>query len=205
MNLFDHDSGFFKFFSKVADIMLVSILWFGTSLLIITIGASTTAAYYVITRRISERESSIVMDYFTSFKSNFIQSTVVFVIIISCFVINFLNIRYNPIEGTFGLIIYGLQIIFAVQLVFIYIYVFPLIARFELSLVKVLQTACLFGNKHLFTTLTHIVVLIALLWLCFNAPFLFFFAIGFYCWVSSTLLLRVIRKYKPEFDKSRWD
>jgi uncharacterized membrane protein YesL len=190
-----------RFFSLIADVMLVSLLWLLTSLLIITIGTSTTASYYVLMRRISNRESSVLKDYFSSFRRNIKQATIAFVIIVACFLINLYNLLFNPVSGSFGIIIYGLQIIFAIELVFLYINIFPIIARFDLKFKELLKITLIIANRHLFITITHCALFIAIIWVCLNAPFLFIIAIGLYCWLSSYMLIKVYRKYKPNMDK----
>ena len=200
MKAFDNDSSLMKSLSLLTDVMFVGILWIFSSLLIITIGASTTAAYYVLMRRISNRESSILSDYFSSFKSNFKNSTIVFVIIVVSLTINYLNILFNPVSGNLGIIIYGLQIIIIIELVFLYVHVFPIIARFDSDLKQAIKTAIILANKHLFTTITHGALLVAVLWLCFNAPVIFVIAPGLYYWLSSYMLIKIYRKYKPDMD-----
>ena len=48
--IFGLDGGIMKFLSKVSDICIISILWLICCLPIVTIGASTTAAYYTMVK-----------------------------------------------------------------------------------------------------------------------------------------------------------
>ena len=185
--------------------MVISLLWLMTSLPIITIGASTTASFYVMMRRISDRESSIITDYFSSFKSNFITSTLVYITIALLAATIIFNLVTFQVTGNFDLIIYALQFLIAIELFFIYIHIFPLASRFDIGYVKLFKTALIIANKHLFISLTHIAAMVAILWLCFNAPFIFVFAFGFYCWASSIMLMNVYRKYYPNMDKDTDD
>ena len=198
---FRSDNTLIKFLSLISDAMIVGLLWLLTSLLVVTIGASTTAAYYVLLRRISDRESSIVSDYFKSFKENFKNSTIIFIVISLFSLLNLYNMLYNQVSGIFGLIIYGLQIILGIELIFVYIHFFPLAARFDLRLKQLVRTAIILANKHLFITLTHGALLVAIVWFSLNAPFVIVFSVGFYCWLSSYMLIKVYRKYKPDMDK----
>ena len=46
--LFDLNNPFFSFLSKVADLIILSFLWFVCCLPIVTIGPSSSALYYVM-------------------------------------------------------------------------------------------------------------------------------------------------------------
>ena len=201
MKRFIYDIPLINFLSIVADAMIVGLLWLMTSLVIVTIGASTTAAFYVMMRRISNREGSILKDYFTSFKSNFITSTLVFFTLVVLASIIIFNLYTFQINGNFDLLIYALQFLIAIELFFIYIHIFPLASRFDIGYVKLFKTSLIIANKHLFISLTHIAAMVAILWVSFNAPFIIMFAFGFYCWVSSHMLIMVYRKYYPQMDK----
>ena len=191
-----------KYLSLLTDAMFVGILWLFTSIPVITIGTSTTAAYYVLIRRISDRESSIALDYFKAFKDNFINTTILFIIVFICSVVNLLNLFFGlPIPGTVGIIIYVLQIILAIEFTFVYIHIFPLAARFDLGIKELIKTSVVLANKHLFSTVTHFALLVSIIWLCLNAPLLFIISPGVYYLFSSYILIKVYRKYKPDMDK----
>ncbi len=80
MKFFHMDNPVFRFISRTGDMLLMSLLWFATSLPVITMGASTTALFYTCIKIIRGRDSSVVKDYFGAFKSNFRQSTIIFLI-----------------------------------------------------------------------------------------------------------------------------
>jgi len=200
--MFSFDSPVFKFLFLVFDVLLVSLLWLLTSLPIVTAGASTTAAYYVIMRRVSDRENSIIKDYFSAFKSNFINTTLAFLAIAALLFVIWLNFVYTSVTGPLSPVVYGLQILFAIQLVFLLIHVFPLASRFEMKFTELIRSAIVMANKHLITTLAHILLLYILILLCQQLLMLYFLAFGPYCWVSSYMMINIYRKYKPELDKN---
>ena len=79
MNLFTHDSLLSRFFYLVGDIITLHFLWILCSLPIITIGASTTALYYSCMKRIRTKEGYPLKNFFSSFKINFKQSTLIWI------------------------------------------------------------------------------------------------------------------------------
>ena len=200
--MFKKENTVMKYLSLLTDAMFVGILWLFTSLPVITAGASTTAGYYVLIRRISDREGSITTDYFKAFKENFKNTTILFAIFFICSLINLLNLFFSPpIPGNFGVVLYILQVLLAIQLTFVYIHVFPLAARFDLGFKQLIKTSVVLANKHLFSTVTHVALLVSIGWLCFNAPVLFIAAPGIYFLFSSYILIKVYRRYKPDMDK----
>lgn len=91
---FNIDSKFYRFCSYVGDFIILMVLWAIFSLPVITIGASTTAAYYVATRQLSSREGYIWKDFLKSFKSNFIQSTLSTIIFALIGAVIYINIEF---------------------------------------------------------------------------------------------------------------
>lgn len=78
--LFSPDNPVWRVMGRLADFFLLTILWGICSLPIITIGASTTALYYVALKMADKQEGYIVKTYFKAFRENFAQSTVLWVI-----------------------------------------------------------------------------------------------------------------------------
>lgn len=81
MNFLQNDTFLTRILSRLIDCILLSILWFLTSIPIVTIGASTTAAYGVALEWAFGEHPAIVSGYFTSFKKNFFRSTAVFLVL----------------------------------------------------------------------------------------------------------------------------
>lgn len=81
MNFLHNDTFLSRALSRLVDCILLSILWFLTSIPLVTIGASTTAAYSVALELAFGERPAILSGYFTSFKKNFLRSTAVFLIL----------------------------------------------------------------------------------------------------------------------------
>lgn len=78
MNFLDNDTFLARLLSRLIDCVLLSILWFLTSIPIVTIGASTTAAYAVALKLAFGERPAIVSTYFAAFKKDFLRATAVF-------------------------------------------------------------------------------------------------------------------------------
>lgn len=76
-HIFSLDGKLFLFLNRLADLLLLNILWLITSIPLLTIGASTTALYYVTLKCVRNEENYIVRSFFRSFRQNFRQATII--------------------------------------------------------------------------------------------------------------------------------
>ena len=81
-SLFDTDGLLMRVLTKIADTVWLNILFLICSIPIFTIGASITALYYVSFKTIKDEEGYITKDFFRSFKENFKQSTIIWIVLL---------------------------------------------------------------------------------------------------------------------------
>jgi len=204
---FSMDGPFYKIGSFIADIMILSFYWLIFSIPLFTIGASTTALYYVMTRRISNREGYLFRDFWTSFKSNFKQTTIIWLIFVALFYILYININLvrdpNSVQilGNMRTVVYPVQICILIEAILCLIYIFPLNARFEMRLKDSFKTAFFMANRHLLTSIGCLIVAAAIVIATMMTYILFLVAMGLYVFLTSYLLLRIFKKYRPEIDQ----
>ena len=86
-NFFSPDSKLFSILTWLADLLVLNLLFLLTSIPLVTVGASLTALYTVVFRIGTPEEGSVVRAYFEAFKSNFKNSTVIWLILLAVFVI----------------------------------------------------------------------------------------------------------------------
>lgn len=70
-----NDSPFFRHMSFAGDIFLLHLCWLLGSVLIVTIGASTTAAFSVANKMAAKQDYRIFHDYWIAFRRDFKQAT----------------------------------------------------------------------------------------------------------------------------------
>ena len=80
MAIFSLDSKFMRFVDQLVDVVILNLLWLVCCLPIITIGASTVAAYRVSMRMIDSEEGYIAKSFFRSFRANFVQGTLLWLL-----------------------------------------------------------------------------------------------------------------------------
>ncbi len=195
------NSKIYKYGTLIADLMILSMLWAVCSIPIITIGASTTALFYVTTRQISNREGYVSRDFFRSFKQNFLKATafeIIFLIPVVLAVLNFVVLNYVSKPNQIVLV---LQVVLCAELAGIAVYIFPLLARFKLKFGQYFKNAFYFANRHISTTVTAIVFFCIAGWLFMKWPILIIILPGVYAYFISTMLIRVFRKYLPDMDR----
>ena len=73
--LFDFDNPVWRFMGRIADMFMLTLLWAVCSIPIVTIGASTTALYYVTLKMAENQESYIIKSFWKSFTENLKTST----------------------------------------------------------------------------------------------------------------------------------
>lgn len=140
------DSPLIQGMNKVADLMLLNFLVIICSLPIITIGASLTAAHYVALKLHRNEEGYIAKDFFKAFKSNFKQSTLIWLIMMLVIIIlglDYYLLLNNMIEAPYFLriVILAATLIFAFMLTWI----FPVQAKFENTISKTIKNAFALG------------------------------------------------------------
>ena len=74
---FNMDSPVMNFLGRVADLVWLNILYIICCLPIFTIGAATSALYYVTMKMVADEEGYITKSFFKSFKDNFKQATII--------------------------------------------------------------------------------------------------------------------------------
>lgn len=72
--------------NKVADLVIVSVLWCLCSLPVITIGASTSALYYAVVKSVKEDKSYVVSSFWAALKMNLKQGTAVGFVALICLI-----------------------------------------------------------------------------------------------------------------------
>lgn len=195
------DSKFYKWGTLLADLIILTVLWLICSLPIITIGASTTALYYVTTRQLSNREGYVSRDFFRSFRKNFLQATLVEIILGIMTAALFINILMLDRSTVLGSILYPIQFVILYELSIVTIYIYPILSRFEFKTIQLFKTAFFMANRHLMTTITCFVLFIAAILIIFKCYILIFVCAGFYAILTSLMFMSLFRKYIPEMDK----
>ena len=128
---FSMDNKFFTFMGKVADLFILNILCLICCIPIVTAGASITAMFYVTMKMVKNEEAYIIKSFFKSFKQNFKQATVINLIMLVLAVILYVDMSIVKQMGQpLGQIMNIIFLAFSVLHVMVFLYIYPVLAKF---------------------------------------------------------------------------
>ena len=198
------NSRLYHYMSKLAECMILSLLWIALSLPVITCGAATSALYYCVVKVVRKDEGSALKDFWHAFKSNLNQSTLVvllaFAIGVLVVVIGSAVYAAVPQANTLKNI-YVMYIILAAFGIAWMHYTFSYIARFEAAFKTVLRNSLIICLMNLPSSLSFVILFIGVIVvMIMTAPAsgaALFVLPAIYALIASFLLERVYRKYMP--------
>lgn len=180
--LFDPDSLIMQIISRFCDIVILNIVFLITCIPIFTIGAANTALYDVVFRMDTDREGKLLATYFRSFRENFRQSTVLWLMLLLFGAATYVNMtRFSILGDSSYLLGYGLFILSMLVLVlevFLFSYSFPLLSRFRNSTRQTALNALLLAIGNLPRTLI-LTVINCFPWALLIVNFYAFMQLGF--------------------------
>ncbi|MBE7718634.1 YesL family protein [Lacrimispora indolis] len=212
---FNYDNPVWRFIGKFGDLIILNILWLICSIPIFTIGASTTAVYYVTLKLARDDDGYTIRSFFKSFKENFKQSTVIWLILLAVGVILGIDVyfftRLFTGSGAFRTVM--LTVFLAMVLIYaaVFTYIFPLQARFFNSVKRTFFNAFFMSLRHLFRTIGMIAidgVLVAAAFVFMVPPMLMIFMLfGFplLAFINSYILSPVFSLYMPKEEERNDD
>ncbi|MFP4661547.1 MAG: YesL family protein [Halanaerobiales bacterium] len=186
MNLFNTEGLPYKVATVISNMLILNILWVLFSIPFITIGASTTALFYVTGKFIrDENVTSILKTFWHSFKENFKQATIVWLILFVFFSIVYTNIVNIELMGGIGVIFGPIQLILLLEGVIVSIYIYPLLARYHISTIDAFKASFYIGNRHILTTIPCLTVFPGIYYLLMWRGYFIFFVMSIYSfWIS---------------------
>lgn len=154
MNIFSNESILGRFLGKIGDIIILNLLFVICSIPIITIGISYTSMEYAFLKQLREPDAAAGKAFFHSFRRNFRQSTLAWLLILLLLFIFSVDINVFGPSGVMPFApFYYLFILSGFVLGFTALYVFPVIAAFQNSLKNLFLQAFFMASKNIPFTL----------------------------------------------------
>ena len=205
---FNMDSPMVRFMTKLADLMLVNVLFILSCLPVITIGAAWTALYFVVMKLFRSEEGGIFRDYWRSFRQNFRQATILWCIVLVLLALVLMDMRLitlmpaSPAAAAVHTALLGLLVITWLVLQFL----FPSLARFENPLKTTAKNAMLITVCHLPKAIIMAVFSAGMVYITLlngytlSIGILIWMLIGFslVAFCNSSFLLKIFDSYTPE-------
>lgn len=159
---FNMDNKFFAVMGRVADLVILNVIFLICCLPIVTIGASLTALHYVTLKMARNEESYIVKSFFRSFKQNFKQATIINVIMLLIGVVLYLDMHIvTGMSGSLSQVLYIIFIAFGFLYLIVFLYIYPVLSKFYNSVKNTFRNAFLMAVRHLPYTLLMAVITVA--------------------------------------------
>lgn len=143
-NIFSPDSFLMRALTLFCDIMYLNALFLLCSIPIFTAGASATALYSVLFKRIRGEDFKIAKTFFAEFKANFKQATIFWVpyVLIISFLCADVYISHNFLEKPFSYLQFPASIAIFV-IVYTTVLVFPQMALFNSKTAQIIKNSVL--------------------------------------------------------------
>jgi uncharacterized membrane protein YesL len=194
----------YRIMEKVSDTLILTLLWTICSIPILTIGASTTALYYVALKIAKGEEGNITRQFFSSFRNNLKQATILWGIFIVIGLILGSNYLYYWVMGNQAgrllqklflllLILYGMTLTF----------LFPVLSKFDNSIKDTIIFSLMMSIRNIAWTvaLVFVDIFIVNVILVFNG-FPIIMSVGAIACLQSYIFNRIfngyIRKHRIE-------
>ncbi|MCQ2523201.1 MAG: YesL family protein [Lachnospiraceae bacterium] len=209
MKFLNLDSPLMRGLSKMADLMWLNILTLVCCLPIVTAGASVTAMHFVLLKMVRDEDSYITKDFFRSFKQNFVQATIIWLMVVAVGAIMVFDVWYvmfSPEKGNVNTVFFAAIIVSGILYLCVTTFVFPILSHFVNSIGKTIKNA-LFMSILVFpkTVVMVVVGLIPSAAIYFIpqiiplAVLFFFTGPGF---VSALLYNKTFKRFEPEEEET---
>ena len=199
-------SFFFGFLNKVADLIILSLVFVATCIPVVTIGTAGTALYYTVNKVVRRDHGYLLKEYFRSFKENFKQTFPIWLVFLAILLVNatgmFILNEYRLLGFSFGnfFVLPGAIIILVTAYA---IQIFSYIARFEGTTREVLKTAGTVGVLNLGKAAASTILLFAgIVAVVYVLP-LFIIVPALVCLGINFMMESVYRKYMSAEDLER--
>lgn len=207
--IFNMDNAVWRAMAKVADLVIANLLFLVCSIPIVTIGASMTALYTVTLKMVDKSGGYVSKDFWSAFKSNFKQSTIIWLIMLAVGV--FIAGDYylvSQMVATVGKAVKYIVLILAFLYFMIISYVFPLQSKFENTIVRTITNAAMMSIAHLvpwtiLITLVNVLPVFSLLgsvelFIDIILPVMILLGFSTIAWLNSFMFQKVFARYIPE-------
>ena len=210
-SFFNMDSPVMRFLGRLADVMILNIVFLITCLPIVTIGAAWTSLSYVTLKMSRDEESYIVKSYFKAFRQNFRQATVIWGICLAAMFIFYIDYHIiGNMDHSMAQVMFVLLTVVAILFGLTLLYVFPVLAKFDNTVFNTIKNSFLISVANLPRTLLMFAVIIGSIVLTFLSQqtiavgMLVWIMVGFalIAFINAHILVKVFDRYIPQEEES---
>lgn len=195
-SIFGHDTAFARVMNTLWSIICVGVLWITFCLPIITIGASSAAAYYTMVHCVRGGKGSVTKDFIKGLKDNWkvtfpFSIIFLFIALLLAFDSIYLYSYGTELTQTMSYITYGFVAIF----IGLQGYIYPCCAQFDEKRFEIFKLAFFMTFSHLLNTIGVIVLFVGAILAIYLAPWSVLIIPGLFCYLKSILISSVVKKF----------
>ena len=205
-SLFGPDTMFARFMNKLWDIIWTGLLWVLCSLPIVTMGASSCAAYQCIITVARGKNSGVTNLFFQIFKEN-IKTTIVLKII-GIFFIAWLGFDIIYLYGygtdfsrTLSFILYTVLALY----IMVVSYLYPLTSRFDESRFTLFKLSFYLTFRYIPMSILALIIFLVCVYAVYAMPWTIFLMPGFYWYLMSFPVKKAIGMMAGDKDTEEED
>lgn len=200
-HFFSPDNFFWKCFDKLADVLILSLLWFICSLPVVTVGAASTALYDAAVHTVRRNEPDLFTRFFRTFRGELKTATLAWLIwgaaLFSAFAGHNMAVNAAVTDPRWSLLAAVYLVVMALP-AGVLGWLFPLLSRYEFTFAQLNATALRFWIAHLPSTAAMALLLALCAGLSVRLLFPVCFAPCLLALADSFFVERAFRKHMPE-------
>ena len=190
--------------AAVIDIVTAGLLWLLCSLPLITIGAASSALYYVVVKCIRHERGRLVKSFFAAFRRDFKSATLLWLVFLAAALILSADIYAVGRMGS-GNVLGTVGKILLLALLAFFPWVFAFVSRFSNTVSGTLKYCGYLALRNIGTTLLMTIELLAFALIVWLMPPLVFILPGLVCLLLSLHIERVFRPITAEMSTADGD
>ena len=201
--LFNLDSPIMNGLNKLADLIILNFLTMICCIPLFTIGAAMTALHYVTLKIVRDEETYIIRSYFKSFKENFKQATVIWLImlVVAGVIIGDIAIfNYSSIEFPSWIKV----ALLAIGFLFLFgtVHVFPVLSHFNNTIKSTFRNSLFMGilalPKTVIMMVCWVVPIILAAYVMVIFPIVIMLGISGPAFICALLYSSTFKRFEPE-------
>lgn len=155
---FSTDSKLYRFMCRLTDLVKLNLMWLLFSLPIVTLGASTIAASAISLKMAEGQEGYVARDFLKAFKDNLRQGIPMTFITLVCIWAVWMDFQIFDKSEENSVLFLIIGIIASYVFAFSLLYVFPLLARYENTVLNSLKNSFRISMKYFFRSLLLVII-----------------------------------------------
>lgn len=212
MNIFSMDSAFYRFISRLGELIELNILFLVSCIGIITIGPAVSAMYTVLLKLVRDESGYVVREYRKAFRNNFKQAAVLGILFGIAGAILYFDILFSDmIEGYPGAVLKVVFLFLGILYIGVLSYVFAVQSRFENTLLNTLRNSFWMAVGYLPFTISVLVIEALPIFVVCVKPELFWYilpvmatiGVASLSYACAVIFNYIFKNYMPENEEER--